>query len=105
MLFLSSNTVNSRALREEIDYGVNNQGLPVIVIYPEYDSVSSLLANGTLKQSVKNLWSKLPAFKNSMSCVPTLHIPMKKEIIEDALNNSDFMLTTKTAVDYHWYNV
>jgi hypothetical protein len=105
VLFLSSNTVNSRALREEIDYGVNNQGLPVIVIYPEYDSKSSLLANGKLKQSVKNLWSKLPAFKNSMSSVPTIHIPMKKEIIEDALNNSDFMLSTKTTVDYYWYNV
>ena len=38
VLFLSSNTVSSRALREEIDYGINDQGLPVIVIYPEYDS-------------------------------------------------------------------
>jgi hypothetical protein len=33
VLFLSSNTVSSRALREEIDYGINDQGLPVIVIY------------------------------------------------------------------------
>jgi hypothetical protein len=97
--------VNSRALREEIEYGINNQGLPVIVIYPEYDSKSSLLVNGKLKQSVKNLWAKLPAFNNSMSSVPTLHIPMKKEIIEDALNNSDFMLSTKTSADYYWYNV
>ena len=33
ILFLSSNTLNSRAVREEIDYGVNILGLPVIVIY------------------------------------------------------------------------
>ncbi|MGA4814776.1 TIR domain-containing protein [Pseudomonas aeruginosa] len=33
---MSSITTNSRALREEIDYGINDQGLPVIVVYPEY---------------------------------------------------------------------
>jgi len=63
VLFLSSITVSSRALREEIDYGINDQGLPVIVIYPEYDSKESLLTNGVLKQSVKNLWDKLPIFE------------------------------------------
>ena len=40
VLFLSSNTVSSRALREEIDYGINDQGLPVIVIYPALEWVS-----------------------------------------------------------------
>jgi hypothetical protein len=105
VLFLSSNTVSSRALREEIDYGINDQGLPVIVIYPEYDSKTSLLINGSLKQTVKNLWDKLPIFRDSMSKVPTLHVPIKKEVIEDALKNSDFMLATKTTSDYYWYNV
>jgi len=105
VLFLSSNTVSSRALREEIDYGINDQGLPVIVIYPEYDSKASLLINGSLKQSVKNLWDKLPTFRDSMSTVPTLHVPIKKEVIEDALKNSDFVLATKTTPDYYWYNV
>ncbi len=105
VLFLSSNTVSSRALREEIDYGINDQGLPVIVIYPEYESKASLLINGSLKQSVKNLWDKLPIFRDSMSNVPTLHVPIKKEVIEDALKNSDFKLPTKTTSDYYWYNV
>lgn len=35
ILFLSENTRNSRALREEIDYGINVLGLPVIVVYPD----------------------------------------------------------------------
>ena len=60
VLFLSSNTVSSRALREEIDYGINDQGLPVIVIYPEYDSKESLLTNGNLKTSVKEILQNLP---------------------------------------------
>lgn len=105
VLFLSSNTVSSRALREEIDYGINDQGLPIIVIYPEYDSKASLLINASLKQSVKNLWDKLPIFRDSMSKVPTLHVPIKKDVIETALKNSDFMLATKTTPDYYWYNV
>lgn len=105
VLFLSSNTVSSRALREEVDYGINGQGLPVIVIYPEYDSKDSLLINGSLKQSVKNLWDKLPIFRDSMGKVPTLHVPNKKETIEAALENSDFMLATKTSPDYYWYKV
>lgn len=104
ILFLSANTVSSRALREEIDYGINDQGLPVIVIYPEYDTKESLLMNGTLKQSVKNLWDKLPIFRDSMNKVPTLHIPFKKEVIEESLKNSDFMLATKTTANFYRYN-
>lgn len=97
VLFLSSITTNSRALREEIDYGINDQGLPVIVVYPEYASESDLLTtdNQALKQAVKNLWDKLPIFRDSMSSVPTLHVPNKKSVIEKALNNAKFMVGTK----------
>jgi len=103
VLFLSSNTANSRALREEVDYGINDQGLPIIVVYPEYDSKDSLLLNGTLRQSVKNLWDKLPIFRDSMKKVPTLHVPIKKDVIEMSLKDSDFMLATKTTPDFYWF--
>lgn len=103
VLFLSSITANSGALREEIDYGINSLGLPVIVIYPEYDSGEKLLSNGSLKQSVKNLWDKLPIFRDSMAAVPTLHVPMSKASITRALKNTDFMLTTKGAPDRYFY--
>ena len=104
VLFLSSNTVSSRALREEIDYGINDQGLPVIVIYPEYDSKESLLTNGNLKTSVKNLWNKLPIFRDSMGEVPTLHVPFKQSLIKSALNDTDFMLATKVDPGIFRYN-
>ncbi|MCV2366266.1 toll/interleukin-1 receptor domain-containing protein [Paucibacter sp. DJ1R-11] len=103
VLVLSSTTANSRAVREEIDYGINDQGLPVIVIYPEYDSKESLLANGSLKQPVKSLWDRLPIFRDSMSKVPTLHVPMVKVAIRDALSNTGFMIATKCNPDYYWY--
>ncbi|SBW10780.1 conserved hypothetical protein [uncultured delta proteobacterium] len=104
VLFLSSITVSSRALREEIDYGINDQGVPVIVIYPEYDSKESLLTNGALKQSIKNLWDKLPIFRDSMKEVPTLHVPMKKELIKSALQNDGYMVGSKKEPGIYRYN-
>lgn len=101
--FLSSNTANSRAVREEIDYGINDQGLPVIVIYPEYDSKESLLSNGALKQEVKALWDKLPVFKNSMNKVPSLHVPLNKVLIEASLRNAEFMIVSKKALNVYCY--
>lgn len=103
ILFLSSITANSRALREEIDYGINDQGLPVIVIYPEYDTKESLLTDGSLKQAVKNLWDKLPVFRDSMKNVPTIHIPLSKSLIEKSLRNENFMIATKTNPDIFRY--
>lgn len=104
ILFLSQITVSSRALREEIEYGINSLGLPVIVIYPEYDSKQSLLQNESLKPAVKDLWNRLPVFRDSMEKVPTLHIPMKKDLIELSLKDSGFMINTKKATAIYIYN-
>jgi hypothetical protein len=105
VLFMSSNTKNSRALREEVDYGINDQGLPVIVIYPGYDTKESLVNNGSLKQSVKDLWDNLPMFRDSMSKVPTVHVPMKKILIKEALEHKGFMLSTKLDANTYWFKV
>jgi len=104
VLFLSSITVNSRALREEIDYGINDQGLPVIVIYPEYDSKQSLLEGASLKKAVKSLWDNLPMFRDSMKNVPTLHVPLNKSLVESSLSNANFMIATKTKAGIYQYN-
>ena len=42
VLFLSSNTRYSRALREEIDYAINTKGLPIIVVYPELSTKADI---------------------------------------------------------------
>lgn len=103
VLFLSSNSVNSRAFREEIDYAINDQGLPLIVIYPEFNSKESLLSNGSLKQSVKDLWSKVPVLRDSIGNVPSLHVPMVKTLITSALKDADFKLATKTTASAYHY--
>lgn len=92
VLFLSSRTRASRALTEEIEYGVGVLGLPVIVVYPEFDPI---LGNGRLDSRVFGLWDKVPAFKRLMDTVPTVHIAMGKDQIRQALNSSSYMVQTK----------
>jgi len=105
ILFLSSITKNSRAIREEVDFGINTNGLPVIVVYPEYSEKSDIIncTSKTIKQKIKNLWDNLPKFRDSMSSVPTLHIPNKKALIKKALENEGFMVNTKKDADIYFY--
>jgi hypothetical protein len=105
ILILSSITVSSKALQEEIDWGINQKGLPVIVIYPEFKEKSDIwdCDNDDIKNKVKKLWDKLPIFKSSMDQVPTIHIPNNKTIIEKALNDPDFNVATKCDPGLFYY--
>lgn len=105
ILFLSSLTKNSRALREEMNYGMGTLGLPVIVVYPEYSNKSDIIncSSKTFKHQIKILWNNLPAFRDNMDKVPTLHIPNKKELIRSALSDSDFMINSKSTVNTYFY--
>ncbi len=107
ILFLSSETANSKALKEELDYGINTLGLPVIVVYPNLKSKEELLNSSKkgFNNYVLNLWDKLPIFRDSKSNVPVLHIPMKKEIIREALKNLDFRLDSKCVAGNYFYKV
>lgn len=85
ILFLSSITKSSKALDEEMNFGIANKGLPIIVIYPDYHNNGDILdGNGNLKIEIERLWNNLPSFKNNMDKIPTLHIPMNKDIITKA---------------------
>jgi len=105
ILFLSSDTVSSRALMEEIDFGINTNGLPVIVIYPEYSEKSDIVncEAGTIEKKIKDLWDNLPIFRDSMKNVPTIHIPLNKTLIESALKDKDYMVATKADTGRHFY--
>ena len=61
ILFLSSITRNSRALREEVDYGINSMGLPVIVVYPEFSDKSDIIIcqSNKIKKKITDLWAKI----------------------------------------------
>lgn len=95
ILFLSENTHSSRALREEIDYGINTLGLPVIVVYPDYHDNSSIADGCKPNYRAKKLWEKLPIFRDNMNKVPTAHVPMNIKYIAQALNDPDFTIQRK----------
>ena len=103
VLFLSSNTKNSDALREEIDYGINTKGLPVIVIYPEFKEKSDICDSQKIQKQVKQLWNKLPVFRDSINKVATIHVPYRKELISKALNDPDFMINTMGEIGIYFY--
>lgn len=104
LLFLSKSTQASKALIEEIDYGINNEGLPVIVVYPDYDSNADLRNGDKFAAEITSLWNKIPIFKSSMGKVPTLHIPNLKDAISSALRHKDFMLGTKAAAKAYTFS-
>jgi len=95
LLFLSSRTRPSKALTEEMEYGVGYLHLPVIVVYPELDEVAD--QHGYFYDSVTNLWNRLPAFKENMGLVPTVHLPMDKSMIREALSSPSFRVQTATS--------
>ncbi len=107
ILFLSSVTKNSKALKEEIDYGINTLGLPVIIIYPEYKDKQSLLTltGKSLKNSVKSLWDNLPILRDSKSTVPVLHVPLSKDLIKSALSNLKFMINSKCDPNDYFFKI
>jgi hypothetical protein len=106
ILFLSTITKSSRALREEIFFGVGKNKLPVIVVYPEYENKSDISSCGSksINQKIRNLWNNLPVFRDSMNEVPTIHIPMKKDLIKKALEDKVFMFSTKGESKIYFYS-
>lgn len=105
VLFLSSITKRSRALREEITYGIDTKGLPIIVVYPGYSEKSDIIVCGTkrIKKQIKDLWDNLPSLRNRMDKVPTIHVPLKKALIKQALENSDFTVQAPGSKTPHFY--
>lgn len=105
LLFLSSITKNSQALREEIDYGINTLGLPIIIIYPDFKTKADITDGRNVQVQVRDLWDNLPVFRDNMHKVPTLHMPIDKNLIKLALQDKDLMVQTKAAPTIFWYNL
>lgn len=101
ILFLSNITKNSKALREEIEYGIKS-GLPIIIVYPELSN-EEIVVEGSLSQKVKILLKKLPILENNMDKILTLHIPFVKEKVEKALTNEKFTINHKIGNNQYFY--
>lgn len=105
IFFLSKDTKNSKAVREEINHAINVNEIPIIVVYPDFKDKSDIINCGskTLKKNIIDMWEQVPIFKESKSKVPVLHLPYKKELIRRALSNQDFRFSTKTKPNDYFY--
>lgn len=104
ILFLSTNTKNSIALKEEMEYGIGEKKLPVIVVYAEQKEKKDIIdcESKTIKPSIKKLWDNLPSFRDQIGQVPTIHIPNSKILIQKSLNDPDLMYSTKISGRYFY---
>lgn len=104
ILILSSITINSKALNEELDYGINRLGLPVVVIYREYSDKWNIANSTGINMDIQNLWNRVPILASAIrnKKIATLHIPLSKSIITSALSNSDFMLDSQKIGCYYY---
>jgi hypothetical protein len=105
IFFLSNNTKNSQAVREEINHAININQIPVIVVYPDFKEKSDIINCGSnsIKKKIQDMWSQVPIFRDSKHKVPFLHIPLKKELIRAALSDPSFRFSTKAAPNYYFY--
>ena len=92
ILILSDITKQSRALYEEITYGIDILDLPVIVAYPDLEFVGR---ENELSNRAVARWDNLPCFKSRIENVPTAHVPFKRECLKKALTDSRFSVCTK----------
>ena len=102
ILFLSLYTKESRALKEEIEYGACELGLPIIVVYPDLSN-RDIVWDERFTPRVRELWDKLPVLKKAMGEVPTIHIPMEREYIEKTLLKRKFTVQNKEQGVCHQY--
>lgn len=104
ILFLSSTTKNSRALREEIDYAINQKDLPIIVVYPDFKNKSDIVSGESIRKQISDLWDNLPVFRDNKYKVPVIHIPLDKDLIKKSISYDWFCVLTKgdKKGDYSW---
>ena len=105
ILFLSSHTQQSKALKEEIEYGAMDLGLPIIVVYPEFKTNSQIHNEGKLTDEVQTLIAdNLPILNKAMKVVPTAHILMNKSNINSCINYEELTVQGKKNTHTYYYN-
>lgn len=105
ILILSEDTKNSRALHEEIEYGVKTLGLPLLIVYPDLEA-NDITTGGSLNTEIlQKYWEKLPILNDVWEQVPTFHIPFRKKYIANAIVDPDVNVETKNNITRFFYNV
>lgn len=69
----------------EIEFGVDTCKLPIIVCYVD----SRARITGNIPDTLKSLWPKALANRINANSVKTIHIPLARKIVEQAISEID----------------
>ena len=89
VLILTSYTQETDVMNEEMNYGINVKGKPVVVVYPELTIDEIITAVGDVSEKAKTLWDAAPVFRDERDKVYVQHVPFEKAAIHEAINNVD----------------
>lgn len=89
ILILTSNTEESDIMNEELDYGINEKRLPVVVVYPELRQEEIWDDHQRIKERARLLWNAVPLFRDNMQSVFVQHVFFSKSTIHEAITNVD----------------
>lgn len=95
ILILTAYTKETPVMNEEMDYGINVKGKPVVVVYPELTQEEIFAPDGSLSDKAKALWDAAPVFRDNRDKVYVQHVPFEKAAIHQAIGNIDNALQTK----------
>ena len=75
------------------------------MVYPDYSEESDIIIckSKQIRKQVRDLWDKLPTFRDSMTSVPTLHVPNLKHLVRRALSDDDFKVQSKGRCSTFFY--
>lgn len=73
-------------------------------IYLDYSEKEDIADKECIKDKIKLMWDKVSTFKKYKDSVATLHIPMKEELIKNALKDDKFKVNTME-VDTYYYPI
>lgn len=104
ILLLSERTIESKALKFELEYGIGQLKLPVIVVYVDYNYNSSICDVLGIKSDITKLWDRVPTFKKYINSIPSIHIPFSKDLINKSISHNyvNVCNTSLEAKQYHW---
>lgn len=80
-------------MNEELDYGINAKGKPLLVVYPELTMEEIIETDGKVSDKARKLWSAVPEIEIYMRKVYTQYVPFDKNAIHEAHNRIDASIT------------
>jgi len=96
ILILTGFTKETQVMNEELDYGINRKGKPVVVVYPELTAAEIFDPDGTVSEKAKKLWDAAPVFRDNREKVFVQHVSFEKAAIHEANNRVDAYLAETT---------